>query len=419
MSNSSYKVAVLVKRYPKISETFILQEILALERRNFQICLYSLYKPSDSLVHESVKQVQAVVHYLEMNKLKFLYIAAPHHLLLLFRNPVRYVQALWNFLLINEPYKLESFAKAGIIANLILENKIDHLHAHFIDFPATVAELASSFSGIPFSMSAHAKDIWLSSADSLKRKLLRASFTVTCTELNQQYLAKITNNHANITRAYHGIDNNKFCPPHTKTELIPPLILSIGRYRTKKGFPTLIEACRLLHKENYAFKCKIVGYGSEHSVLQKQIDAAQLSSHIELTGQLDHIAILDLYRCASVFVLPCQVKENGDRDGIPNVLLEAMSVGLPVITTNISAIPELIQHQENGLLVEPKNPIQLANAIKTLLDNPTLQKSLSKSARQDVKRRFNTDNNITILANLLKKTIQVKTTGSILRERAL
>ncbi len=399
------QIAVLVKRFPKISETFILQEILGLERQGFKLHVFSLLQPSDAVTHAAVQEVQASVSYLQQPGLGAQVVNSLRHLCMLFFHPLRYAATLRRVFAIDEPGKWQAFLRAGILAERLLAARIGHLYAHFIDMPVTVAELASSLSGIPFSIAAHARDIWLSPPPSLARKIRQAQFTVTCTESNRRYLAQLAGADARVYRAYHGVDGEQFKPDRQAVKDDPPLILSIGRYRKKKGFATLIEACGLLRKEGYGFRCAIVGYGPEQHLLEQKIRQQGLASHVTLMDKLNHAAVLALYRRAAIFALPCRIGDDGDRDGIPNVLLEAMAVQLPIVSTSVAAIPELIRHHHNGLLVAPDDPPNLAVAIKQLLDDATLRARLGTAAREDVCQRFDVDTNVAALVGLLRAAI--------------
>lgn len=413
------QIAVLVKRFPKISETFILQELLGLERQRFTLHIFSLFQPSDSVTHAAVQEVQAPVSYLQQLGLGARLANPFRHLCMLFFHPLRYAATLRRVVAIDEPEKWQAFWRAGILAQRLLAARIAHLYAHFIDMPVTVAELASSLSGIPFSISAHAKDIWLSPPPSLARKIRRAQFTVTCTESNRRYLGGLAGADATVHRAYHGVDGKQFKPDRHSVKDDPPLILSIGRYRKKKGFATLIEACGILRKEGYVFRCAIVGYGPDHHLLEQQIHREGLANYVTLTGKLNHTAVLALYRRATAFALPCRIDADGDRDGIPNVLLEAMAVQLPIVSTSVSAIPELIQDQQNGLLVAPDDPTSLAAAIQQLLDDATLCTQLGAAGRRHVSRRFDVDTNVATLAGLLYAAVNEQQTSSLREQEAL
>jgi glycosyltransferase involved in cell wall biosynthesis len=282
------------------------------------------------------------------------------------------------------------------------DDGVKHLHSHFISSPGDVADMVGRFSGMPYSLSAHAKDIYLSPPADVKRKLLRAQFTVTCTEVNRQVLAAIAPTAA-LHRMHHGVDHTLF---HPKRRLLPPVVprlVSVGRLRAKKGLDILIDACAVLQQRGQAFACDIVGYGDERAALQAKINHLQLTSHVRLVGKLAREQVIERYAGAAVYVQPSRIADDGDRDGIPNVLLEAMAMGLPVVASRVSGIPELVQDGINGLLVEPNDPNALADALQKVLQQPTLGCTLGCSARATVVEHFDNDRNLLLLCQLLQR----------------
>jgi glycosyltransferase involved in cell wall biosynthesis len=398
--DSTCPLGVLVKIYPKLSETFILEEILGLERLGMPLRLYSLVTATDSVIHPAVARVRApltvVPNPLQGRAGEF----AVRHVRLFATAPLRYLGALvaatrggWT--------GLREFARAGWLAMQLHDDGIKHLHTHFISAPADFAELIGRLTALPFSLSAHAKDIYLSDPVDLKRKLHAATFTVTCTEFNRQTLEKIAPR-AVVHRMYHGVDHTLFHPDRRALFSSPPLILSVGRLREKKGLDTLIDACALLRNRGQAFLCEIVGYGGEQTRLQEQIMRLGLVHQVRLVGKLAREQVIGKYARAAVYVQPSRIAADGDRDGIPNVLLEAMAMGLPVVASRVSGIPELVEDLQTGLLVEPDQPVALADAINRLLNQPRLCASLGCRARQAVTTSFDNDQNLKLLRGLLE-----------------
>ena len=401
--DSRRPLGVLVKIYPKLSETFILEELLGLERLGFALRLYSLAPATDALTHPAVARVRAplvtVPESLRGHGREF----ALRHARLLGCAPLRYLRTLAAALRRGRRGRrgLHDFARAGWLAGQMRADGVDHLHTHFISTPADVAELVAGLAALPFSISAHAKDIYRSDPDDLRRKLQAARFTVTCTEFNRQTLADIAPQ-ATVRRMYHGVDHGLFHPTQRKPDRAVPLILSVGRLREKKGLDTLIDACAALRDRGRAFACEIVGYGEEQARLQAQIDSLGLSEHVHLVGKLAREQVIARYARAAVYVQPSRIAANGDRDGIPNVLLEAMAIGLPVVASRVSGIPELVAHGHNGLLVEPDHPEALADAITQLIEQPRLCADLGCRARQTVTESFDNDRNLQLLCGLLE-----------------
>jgi len=282
---------------------------------------------------------------------------------------------------------------------------VGHLHTHFISTPADIAELAVRLAGLPFSISAHAKDIYLSPPAELRRKLRAARFTVTCTEFNRQTLASIAPQ-ARVYRMYHGVDHALFHPDQRAPAPTVPRILSVGRLRRKKGLDTLIDACGVLRARGQNVSCEIVGYGEEQERLAAHIQRKGLAKYVHLAGKLSREQVIERYAHAAVYVQPSRVAADGDRDGIPNVLLEAMAMGLPVVASRVSGIPELVADGHNGLLVEPDDPVALAEAITQLLEEPELCADLGRRARRTVIDSFDNDRNLRQLCALLQRPVE-------------
>lgn len=391
-------VGVLVKIYPKLSETFILEELLGLERLGERLHVFALQPPTDAVSHDAVARVAAPVTYLpELRPRRFAAFAVAH-LALAATAPLRYLSALRAAA--GRAGGLADFLRAGWLVRALRRAGIGHLHTHFISRPADVAELVARL-GIPFSISAHAKDIYLSPPADLRRKLSAARFTVTCTEYNRRTLATIAPD-ATIHRMYHGVDAVRFDPVLRRPDERPPLVLAVGRLREKKGFDTLVDACALLRSQGIAFRCEIVGYGDQHPALAARIARSGLEGTVALTGKLAREAVIERYARAAVFVQPSRVGQDGDRDGIPNVLLEAMAMALPVVSTPVSGIPELVDHDRTGLLVAPDRPAELAAAITRLLADPALGRRLAAAGRRAVQEDFDNDHNLGLLRGLLE-----------------
>lgn len=395
------RIGFLLKTYPKISETFILGEILGLEQQGVLLHILSLQRPTDEISHASTAAVRAPVSYVLAPSLNRTTKIAIEQARLAILRPLRYARALKFALARAEGGGFRQFLQAGTLALAAHEAGIEHIHAHFASEPAAVAELASKLTDLTYSISAHAKDIYLSQPDVLRRKIASARFTVTCTDYNHRHLHALAGPSANVRRMYHGVDVGRFRPAIGIDRHDPPLILSVGRLREKKGFPTLIQACAQLADQSIPFECQIVGYGPDAAKLQTMIDAQGLGTSVKLVGKLTHEELSKRYRAASVFALPCQVAEDGDRDGIPNVLLEAMATELPVISTDISGIPEVVETGVNGLVIPPEDPGALASSIAQLIGDPGLCARLGKAGRATVMHRFSNDANLALLRDLL------------------
>jgi glycosyltransferase involved in cell wall biosynthesis len=419
------KIGVLVKTFPKLSETFVLGEVLGLEKLGLELEIFALQRPTDAVQHDAIKRVLARVRYLHEHTLPGVIRCLLDSILFLFITPIQYIKTLGFALRRAEGGGWHDFMLACALARKLRCAGITHLHAHFATQPVAVAELAARLTGIPFSISAHAKDIYLSEAPVLARKMANARFTVTCTGYNRRYLAGIAMPGTAVYGMYHGIDAAKFASRKAsailgdnerESPLIlghneheseqTPLILAVGRLREKKGFATLLRACALLRDAGTAFRCEIVGYGEEQARLQALIAELELSAHVQLVGTMNHAALIERYQSAAIFAAPCQVAVDGDRDGIPNVMLEAMAMQLAVVATPVSGIPEAIIDGINGLLVQPEDPCALARALQRLIEAPALRQFLGAAARRVVLQQFSNDHNLLLLRDLLLNSAQ-------------
>ncbi len=383
-------ICYLLKTFPKVSETFVLQEILALQGDGYDLVIASLQKPTDMRCHDEIKQLTAPVFYLQQGLWQSLKLL----LEMVVENPKGVFKSAQLLRAhdskLSERWRL--LRQSLQLARWVKRKNITHIHAHFANDPASLAELVQALTGIGFSISAHAKDIYLSPPAQLRRKIAAARFVVTCTEYNCRYLCQINISPTPIIRVYHGFDRQRFQRLLANLPdadfLSEPLILSVGRLREKKGFDTLIASCGILKRSGYRFRCDIVGYGPERETLQKQIDALGLGQTVWLRGPMVHEKLIHLYRHASIFALPCRVGADGDRDGIPNVLMEAMASGLAVVSSNISGMPELIEDGQDGLLVPEKDIEALVKALRILISDPDKRNHLGKNARKKICRLF-------------------------------
>ena len=400
------QIGFLVKTYPKISETFILNEILALEHQGFNLNIFSLCKPTDEKNHPLMAQVEANVTYLPFTS-DGIDQECQGYRSYLYNHHSHIIDSIKIGPTSGSISKSQLVNQAVFLARSVRHHGIAHIHSHFASEPTTVAELVHLLVNVSYSISAHAKDIYLSSPEILRRKMTGASFVVTCTDYNRRYLESINRGDTPIYCVYHGLDVNRFKP--ISNHRIPKMlkILSVGRFREKKGFRYLLEACRLLKERGYCFHCDIVGYGPQQKIMEGIIQELELNDVVHLLGKLTHDELISYYRNATVFALPCVVAGDGDRDGIPNVLLEAMAMEKPVISTTISGIPEVVKSVKNGLLVPPGDAKALADVIALLFKEPQLREALGKAGRNTVCERFSVSRNISRLASLLNETLEI------------
>ena len=395
-------LGMILKGYPRISETFISNEILLLEKLGFPIHLFSMRRPREDFTHQSVNQIQAAVDYLPETLLKPLPRLLYHNSLLAAQRPRVYTRALkvayQRFLRTRKSATLKHLFQAGyLVQRLMPGREVIHLHAHFAHSPASVAMFASMLSGLPFSFTAHAKDIYTSDPRQLREKAALAKFVVTCTEYNRRHLMALCDGEPGaIHRVYHGIDTRLFSQSQDRIRKSerPYRILTVARLIAKKGLPTVYRALNFLKDKGIAFRHTLIGDGEDREKILTVIKDLGLTAHTRWLGTQPHEVVLEHYKRAHLFVLGCEVAPNGDRDGIPNVLFESMAMGVPVVATRLSAIPELVETEKTGLLVAPGQPRQLAEAMLKMLTDEALRARVIPAARQRVMQDF--DNKVLI-----------------------
>jgi glycosyltransferase involved in cell wall biosynthesis len=277
---------------------------------------------------------------------------------------------------------------------VLRERRGVHVHAHFVDRAATVAMVASRLLDTTYSLTAHAQEIYVKPV-LLTERIGQARFTVTCTEYNRRYLSSVVGPQvaARIVRLYHGVDLSAFddMRPSMQTR---PMLLAVAQLVERKGLRYLIEACRLLLDRGHDIKCEIVGDGPLRAELEELVQQLDLGQVVALVGPQSYPEVLNAYRRAVACVLPCIVAPDGDRDGIPNVILEAMAAGLPVISTAVSGIPEVVVDGVTGWLVKEADAAALASAVEQLLANPDLAARLAEGGRSFVRREFELNRNV-------------------------
>jgi glycosyltransferase involved in cell wall biosynthesis len=413
MSASEIPVlGMILKGYPRISETFISNEILLLEKLGFSIHLFSMRQPRETFKHASVKKIKAPVDYLPETLFlpfpRFLY----HNVLLALKKPKAYAAALntaWRrFLRTRKLATLKHLLQAGyLVHHLLPGSRVIHLHAHFAHSPTSVAMFANQLCGVPFSFTAHAKDIYTSDPIQLGEKIDLARFVVTCTEYNRDYLAQLSVGATPpVYRVYHGIDINLFNDDKKENHLSKPYrILTVARMTAKKGLPTVYEALRWLCDQGFPVHHTLIGDGDDRKQVLSLIRKLKLNSSAQWLGTQPHDVVLQHYRQADLFVLGCEVAPDGDRDGIPNVLLESMAMGVPVVATQVSAISELVEDGKTGLLVPPGQPEKLAQAMIRLLTDSELRSSVIEAGRTRVLQEFDNTDLIQGLAAIYRQEI--------------
>lgn len=404
MSTGPARIAVVLKGYPRLSETFIAQELLALEARGLALALWSLRRPTDPARHPMHAAIRAPVSYLP----EYLYEAPLRTLRALawaVRRP-RFRSLLAQFArdLRRDPTasRVRRLGQALVLARALPES-ITHLHAHFLHTPASVARYAALLTGRSWSVSAHAKDIWTTPDWDLAEKLAEAAWGVTCT---RDGLARLTAlaPPGRVALAYHGLDLGRFPappadrPPRDGSDPADPVrLLSVGRLVAKKGHDDLVDALAAL-PASLRWRLAVIGAGERRGALEARARAAGLSERIAFHGAQAQDAVVAAMREADLFVLPTKPAPSGDRDGLPNVLMEAASQRLAIIATDFAGTPEFIGHERHGVLVAPGDPTALAAAVLGLARDPDRRRRLGLAAHDRLVRDFSAEAGIALIA---------------------
>ena len=424
-------VGYLTKRFPRLSETFILDEILGLEAAGVPLRLYALADPAERIVQPDVAKVKSPVVYLRSPRgwrrsVSDALATVAAHARLLRRSPKGYLGVVWY--IARERRHLatvRNFAQAGRLALILEADGARHLHAAFAHAPASVAHFVHLLTGLPFSFAAHAKDLYTSPPDLLARKIADARFVLTCSASAASALAAIAGpDAAKVLLAYHGVDTGRFAPPDAAPAMPPdaapampadalpdvaaepalaaggggegepagpgpaPMrVLAVGRLVAKKGYPVLFEALAALARQGSRVTLSVIGEGVDRPQLEAMVDSLGLSTVVRFLGAQPHQQVAAAFREADVFVQASVVLGNGDRDGVPNSLLEAMASGLAVVASDVAGIPEVVA-PGCGVLVPTGDPRALASSLALLASDPGLRSRLGRAARDHVAARF-------------------------------
>ncbi len=376
--------------------TFILNEVKDLAKLGFNIIVYTLspIPPNESVIKSNNSRITVVAP--SINNYFAIIIS---HFYYFFYNPLKYISYLFD--LKNRGGK-KVFIWGVWYSRKVSKANIKHIHAHWATDSTHLAKFISEYTGIPYSFTCHARDIYIE-ADHFEEKLRQSKFVITCVNYNKQLIVDRYGEELKdkIHVVYHGVDIFKFIK--TAQGIQSGIdVLSVGRLVEKKGFEYLIKAISLINKKDLNMKCIIVGDGEEYNKLENLISKLGLNDVIKLIGLVRNHDLLKFYSSSKIFILPCVITKYGDRDGIPNVLAEAMAMSLPVISTQLPNISELIENEKDGMLVPEKEPKALANAIEKLLGDEKLRKELGKNARDKIVKQFDSKRHIKDLASIFR-----------------
>jgi glycosyltransferase involved in cell wall biosynthesis len=395
----STDLAVLVNGFPRLSETFVLHELLELERRGVRLHLFALRRPAEVVQQEALSELRATVEYLAEG-------AVPHqrtrlrlaHTALLMHRRLGYVHGLADVLASPE-YSRSLGTNAALLAHRLVRLGSPPLYIHFAHKPATIGRFAALLAGVPYALSAHAKDIWLTPEAELARKVQDATVVLTCTEQGRANLARLADGRTPVHLAYHGVELKGRSSSGSRTET--PRLLAVGRLVEKKGHETLLLAAALLRDRGLGFTLRLVGEGPEWPRLQRLVHELRLADRVVFLGPLSETEVRTEYESADVFALPCRRLTNGDQDGLPNVILEAMAHGLPVVSTRLDGIVEAIVDGESGLLADQDDPAAVARHLVRLIEDPATRERIGEAGRSRVAERFERGTNLPDVVNAL------------------
>ncbi len=391
-------ILYILTHFPVPTETFILNELRQAKKQHLDYYLVAFHVNKLLLKQAPFNEIEAIEiprpHNLKVLK-AFLWATLTN------RSCVR------NMLVKRYCKKTHHFFQALYLAKWAQEHNIEHIHAHYAYHSTEAARVISKLTAIPYSFTAHANDIFKSPWQ-MEQKIKDSAFCVTCTGYNARFLRETYGQDLShkIFKVYHGIDLKLFKPIPKQTISNKKIqLISVARLREKKGFIYLIDAMQILKDRNIPANLIIIGEGPERQRLERRINILGLQNEIQLIGSVPHQTVKEYLDQSDIFVLPSIIASDNSRDGIPNVILEAMAMELPVVSTWVSAIPEAVSHEETGLLVHPKDPEGIANAIIELYKNPQKRILYGKTGRKKVETIFELTKNTKQLINLFEKSL--------------
>ena len=412
-TNPVAPVAYIMSRFPLLTETFILRELLELERQGLAIAILPLLRERPSVVHEEVDRLAAEIHYTPFLSLPI--IKANLHFLR--RDPGRYLRLLWSVLKLNWGSAnlclgaLGIFPKSVYFARLIERLGVRHVHAHYATHPALAAYIISELTDVGFSFTAHAHDIFLHQ-HMLREKVERAQFVVAISQFNKEYLLrcaprvspeKIQVVHCGIELANYDAAGE---PGQSDAAGDAITAVCVGSLQPYKGIKHLVHACAEVVRSNPAFRCVVIGEGVDRPELEALIAELDLQGTVELLGGRPQHEVAALLREADLFVLPSIVAPTGQMEGIPVALMEAMASRLPVVSTRLSGIPELVEDGVSGLLVAPADERALAAALIKLCNDSQLRRDMGERGRRRVAEEFQLGGNVAQLRTLFEDAVR-------------
>ena len=412
-SRKRLKVAYMMSRFPKLTETFILYEMQAVQQQGIQVEVYPLLREREEVVHPEAMQFVSVAHFQPFISWPIL----RANLFFLGKKPFAYLKTLWDVLRANwGSYNFFTgvigiFPKTVLFAYQMRADQVQHVHAHFASHPAAAAFIIHRLVGIPYSFTAHGSDLHRD-RHMLREKVAEAAFVAAISEYNKELIiSECRGKYREKVKVVHcGVDMEVFRArshetPYEKGEN-PFMILCVGTLHEVKGQPYLLEACRFLQERGHNFECHFVGDGPDRKSLDELVEQAGLSGKVHFHGRLTRDEIARLLVDADVLTVPSVPTRDGRREGIPVVLMEAMGSGVPVIASNLSGIPELVNDQQTGMLVAPRDAKSIADALERYIQDPALRRRFGNAGRAKVVEEFDLNKNAAILARYFLRDLQ-------------
>ena len=406
------KIAYIMSRFPKLSETFILREMNELKRLGWVISLYPLIKESETIIHPEAEPWIDQAHFFPYYSLSILVANAR----CFFSDPIMYLKVfiqtiVENFRSVDYLIKaLLLFPKSVKMAEDIQLELVDHIHAHYASHPALVAWIIHKFTGIAFSITVHAHDIFVDQV-MLETKISDAISVVSISEYNCRFLENIMGQgirekiniiHCGIQPSLYADYDNSFGSSNVFK------IINVGSLQDYKGQIYLLEACKMLKKREIQFQCCIIGEGEERPHLEKMIKIFDLDDQVLLLGAMPQAQVAQFLTTGNCYVQPSIVTPSGKMEGIPVAIMEAFAAGLPVVATNLSGIPELVQPDKSGFLVPPADAMALANAIEAVMVDLSDAKILAEKGRSIVLDEFDLEKNALLLSKMFTRLVVQK-----------
>ena len=404
------KIAYIAPELGALTSTFVYREVEALRKRGYEVATFSTMHPLEQVVSEEARRIMAETDYLYARSRGRI---VSEGLAELGQNPGAWLRTLGEALVdavtarvpapLDRVKLLWQFMAGAVLAGRLRKEGVQHLHAHFAHVPTAIAMYGAMIAGIPFSFTCHANDIFVRGT-ALKQKVNRSRFTACISDFNRQYLTHLgcDPKRMHIVRCAINLDEYGFEPPRPPEG--PTRIFSVGRLVEKKGIFYLLEAASILRERGHEIQVRVAGGGPLYDDLRATVAKRSMSAYFELMGSQPQERIRELMHEADLFVLPCVVAKSGDRDGIPVALMEAMAMGVPVVSTTVSGIPELIHHETSGMLAEPEDSSNLAEAMARLITTPELATACARAARETMEREFEEGLNAGRLAALIEGT---------------